>query len=210
MSNMKTNELINLLAQSEPVSKKPKSSVLVVMGLGILWCVLTLAIFGGRTDWNDLNTAFYIKTILLLGSAFCGAFYAFKASKTIGSESRYIGFWIVMSALAIWTGYEWVSVDSALIMSMLMTKAAGQCMISTLLYGLFSMAILTLVFKQYAPANVKQSAHNIGLTSGLLAGFGYSIHCMMDSPTYIIFAYGLPVLLIWGISLLILPRFLNW
>lgn len=208
--SMKTDELIAVLSQSETLPKKPLSSYMVMAGLVIIWALATIALFGGRTDWYELTNAFYIKTALLLGSVLCGAYYARKSANTLGNDSLYIGFWVVAAGLATWLGYEWTHYSADYILPALTSDAAMHCMRSTVLYGLLSMATLTMIFKQYAPGNVTQSAHNIGLTSGLIAGFGYSIHCMMDSPTYILFAYGLPVLGIWVLSRLILPRFLNW
>ncbi len=208
---MKTNELINVLAQSETLAKKPMLSSYVVMSaLVLVWAFFTATLFGGRTDLGSLTMAFYVKTALLLGSVVCGAFYARKASKTVANNSLYLGFWAIAAGFAAWLGYEWTHYSADHITGMLATDAAAHCMISTFLYGLLSMATLTMIFRQYAPADVAKSAHNIGLTSGLIAGFGYSIHCMMDSPTYVLVAYGLPLLGVWIISRLVLPRFLNW
>lgn len=207
---MKTDDLIAVLSQSDTVTKKTLSPAFLMVGMTALFMVLSILVLGVRSDIVNLPAAFYYKTGFLSALAIAAGFYAYRGSKTINNEGGHMPFYVLGGAFGLWLGYDLTHHDVTYFQNMLLTDRAALCVAMTLSYGLVTMGGLTAYFKQYAPADVKKASHTIGLASGLIAGLGYSIHCMMDSPTYVLFAYGLPVLALWGLSRFLLPKYLNW
>ena len=208
---MKTDELINILAQSEP--KKP------MMALGTLatflvavCCLLTKFWLGLRPELEAMTIpmSFCFKTAIL-SSLVVLSLQALKSSSvplgrfTLKHFAIFMG--LFLSAALV---YEWVTTPVAQIGSLFLLPNFKSCLVYVTLFGSFVSIAIFLLIKNAAPFHYERTAGFIGLASACVSALGYSIHCPIDSPTFIVVAYGLPQLILYVASRLVFPRFLRW
>jgi len=210
---MKTDELIAILSQ-DSTAKKPRLSLEVLGSFLLVFCFLTTQLWLGlrpELDTASFPVSFWFKT-LLLGSLVTLSLQALKSSSVpLGRfKLRFfgIGFAVfVVAALA----YEWTTKSTNQIEDLFLLPNFKMCLIYSTLYGSgLSLVILAAVKKYAAPLNLGRTAGFIGLSAACIGGLGYSIHCPIDSPTFIVIAYGLPQLVLYGFARLLFARFLRW
>lgn len=209
---MKTDELITILSQS-PKPKKPLSIFFALfLFLIVCWCI-TYFVLGLRSDlgtyWPDITATY--KTVLLLINFILVAITLDYASQPI--ENRKINHWWFIGlsiGFACSLGLEWWKRDSHEILPLLTWPNLQLCMGSVLFYGMVGVLFLTFLLRHYAPSNENKTATLIGLAAASTGALGYSIHCPVDSPTFILIAYGLPIALIAICARLFAIRFVKW
>jgi len=208
---MKSEELINILAQSEP--KKPIMKLGSLATCLIALCGLLTKLWLGlrpELDAMTITMSFCFKT-LILSSLVLLSLNALKSSSlplgkfTLKQFAIFLAV-ILCSALV----YEWTTTPVARIANLFLLPNFKSCLAYVTLYGLFASIPIFLLIKNSAPLHYKRTAGLIGLASACISALGYSIHCPIDSPTFIVVAYGLPQLTLYIVSRLTLPHFLRW
>lgn len=209
---MKTAELIDILSQDQ-LAKKPPIT-LGTLGIILVACcgLVTKLCLGLRPELNAMTIpmSFCFKTLVL-------SFFAVLSLQALKASSVPLGrftlrhFGIVLAVFFMGSlGYEWATQPIDQIKSLFFLPNFKDCLIYVTLFGSgISVAILTVI-KQAAPLHYERTAGLIGLASAAIGALGYSIHCPIDSPTFIIVAYGLPQLALYFVSRLVFPRFLHW
>lgn len=208
--SMKTDELITVLSQNDPDTGNPPALGLIMPVMTIIFLAISVLLIGARPDIGSLPIDFYYKSFLLLTLLVASVFYARQSLKTVGHHGGHVPFYIIAMPFALWLGFEWVSHDLAYFQDLIFAERAVQCILTTLAYALVGLGFLTLYAKKFAPNNIAKASHTTGLVAGMAGALGYSIHCAVDSPTYLLLVYGLPVVIVWGLARILLPKALNW
>ena len=207
---METNDLINVLAHSP--QRRPMSMAWLLLGVMIFAAIMTFAVIGLRPELyaGPLPSSFWMKTILLSWFAFLTFSELQRASRPVAApRSR----WPVMLFAAVFVvllGMEWATQPMAVIFTGFVHRNLPACLIAVTVYGAIGMAAMTALMKRYAPTDMKHCAGMIGLAAASAGAVGYSIHCPMDGPTFILVAYGIPVAALWAIGRWALAKKLNW
>jgi hypothetical protein len=209
---MKTDDLINILSQS-PQPKAPlslKAALLLVL-LGST--IVTLSVLGLRPDLAYITadlTALH-KTILLASILWVTGWALINSAKPLsGEKNSKICPWLLVGLFGGSVAFEWLTTPFNEILPLFLLPSFSVCLTAVTLYGAVGAVFLTWLMKSYAPAHEKKTSLLIGLASAGAGALGYSIHCAVDSPTFITIAYGLPVLTISVVTGLLAPRFIKW
>lgn len=209
---MKTDELITLLSQA-PKPKKPVS-LWVAISLFLVVCFTATSLFLGiRSDlsghWQDI-TALY-KTLLLFLNL-CIVAWALDCAAQPYTERKINKTWPILLGLLFLLSLilEWRYEDAQQILHRLALPNFVVCLRTVSLYGTLGAIILTWLMHYYAPANERKAATLTGFAAASIGALGYSIHCPVDSPTFILISYGLPVLLITLCARYFATRFIRW
>ncbi len=211
---LRTDDLIQILSQS-PRPHPPFGFLLLSFLLMAAFLVMTMAFIGIRPDVVALapSGSFYQKTFLLAGIMTMGVFSlsgaALPVERARGPVSWAALIFLVLVFLGL-IGREWMVSAPRDILNLFFLPNFGFCLFHVVLYGVVGAAVLTWLMRYYAPANTEKAARLIGLAAGGLAAIGYSVHCPVDSPSFVAVAYGLPIFGLLLACRLILPRFLNW
>ncbi|MDE2029482.1 MAG: DUF1109 domain-containing protein [Alphaproteobacteria bacterium] len=208
---MKTNDLISILTQAAP-PRRPMRLGLAAAIITLLSAVATIIVLGLRPGLaaGHPPASFWMKTLLLGWMAVVSLAALDRASKPLATKRR---IW-PMAALAIFAAIcvaiEWATVDARTILGGFLLPNFPCCLISVTIYGSAGMAGFVGLIRRYAPADPERCAGLAGLAAAAAAAVGYSIHCPLDSPTFIVVAYGLPMIALWALGRWLLPRKLNW
>ena len=209
---MKTSELIAILSQ-DPVPRKPRLTIEILGALLIVLCGLVTKFWLGlRPELNTMSvpTSFWFKT-LTLGSLIILSVQALKASSV--PLGRYKLRYFAIAFAVVFTGallHEWMTKPVEQIQHLFLLPNFTDCLIYSTLFGSAVSLALLAQMKHAAPPNLGRTAGCIGLAAGCIGGLGYSIHCPIDSPTFIAIGYGVPQLTLYLVSRVLFVRFLRW
>ncbi len=208
-----TDDLIQILAQM-PTPRKPLPFGLVLMALTLASLGITFTVLGKlRPEFYtfDLPVSFYIKTALLLSFALIGISFLREAAKPLPAFPKLSLALLPPAILAMLVMAEWAGASSYdEILGNFHLVNFPSCLFFVSAYGLGGIAALTALMKQYAPADEKKAAALIGFAAATACAVGYSFHCPVDSPTFIVVAYGLPVATLALLARFIIPKFIRW
>jgi hypothetical protein len=106
--------------------------------------------------------------------------------------------------------HEWTTKPDEQIQKLFLFPNYTDCLIYSTLFGSAVSLVLLAHMKHAAPPNLGRTAGFIGLAAACIGALGYSIHCPIDSPTFMTIAYGLPQLTLYLVSRVLFTRFLRW
>jgi hypothetical protein len=158
----------------------------------------------------SVPASFWFKT-LTLGSLMILSLEALKDSSV--PQGRYQMRYFAIAFAVFLVGavlFEWTTKPVEQIKSLFLLPNFKACLIYSTLFGAAVSLALLAHMKQAAPPNLGRTAGLIGLAAASIGGLGYSIHCPIDSPTFIAIAYGLPQLTLYHVSRVLCTRFLRW
>jgi hypothetical protein len=208
---MKTEELINILSQSEP--KKPIMTLGTLATCLIAVCGLITKLWLGlrpELDAMTITMSFCFKT-LILSSLVLVSLHALKTSSVPLGKFTLKHFAVFLAVfLCASLVYEWMTTPVAQIANLFLLPNFKSCLVYVTLYGSFVSIPIFFMIKNSAPLHYESTAGLIGLASACISALGYSIHCPIDSPTFIVVAYGIPQLTLYIVSRLTFPHFLRW
>lgn len=210
---MKTDELIAILSQD----KTPRKPYLTLGFISVVVLVLNFVVtkfwLGLRPELDALTlpVSFWFKT-LVLAALIVISLQALSASALPMRQSRLRVFPILFVAFfAASLAYEWTIKTTTEIEHLFFLPNFQGCLIYTTLFGSgISFVLFAAVKKRAAPLKPGLTAGFIGLVAACIGGLGYSIHCPIDSPTFILVAYGLPQLTLYFAGRFLFTRFLRW
>lgn len=210
---MKTEELITILSQGQPV-KKPIVDLKILSILLVLVCfLLTRIVLGLRPELQSLQLpySFWFKTCLLAGAALFGVRMLLVSSVPVSKFGvQYYGYFLAVCAGCALI-YEWATKPFDQIKQIFLMPNFGDCLFFVSIFGAgASLVMLLFVSRLAAPLNLRRTAGFIGLAAAGISGFGYSFHCPIDSPTFIVTAYGLPQLCLFFVCRKFYAHFLKW
>ena len=208
---MKTDELINILSQSEPT--KPAMALGTMATFLVALCgLLTKLWLGLRPELEamTISMSFSFKTLILCSLVVLSLQALKSSSVPLGRFTfKHFALFLAMFLTAALV-FEWATTPVMQIGHLFLLPNFKSCLIYVTLFGSFVSIALFLVIKNAAPFHYERTAGFIGVASACVSSLGYSIHCPIDSPTFIIVAYGLPQLILYMASRLVFPRFLRW
>lgn len=209
---MKTDELLTILAQTKPPQPAITFGPAVCL-LALVSCALILSSLGLR---HDLDVSLYqsglwIKTgflSLVLLASFAGLRQsAYPVAGRDYARLIYLGLWIVLFVAGL---YEITQKPFEDIWHSWISSTGMVCMGFVLSYGLIGQIVLVKIMRSFAPVDLKRAGQYIALSAAGAGALGYSVHCSMDNPAYVVVAYGLPTLLLMLSGRYFLPRFIRW
>ncbi len=206
-----TEHLINILSQP-PQPPKPYGFLVAMAAITLASLVLTVVVLGLRQDLGPVLAWLTMlqKTILLL----CAFLIAFLALRREASPLvRPAPLWqkillpIVFGATLI---FDIVFIPANEMDTHFLLKRFLFCLACVSFYGLAGMFALVKLMRFYAPADTKRAGMRIGFAAAAAAAIGYSVHCPVDHPLFVLFAYGLPVIALAWFGGRIVPKYINW
>jgi hypothetical protein len=205
---MRTDELITLLAKT-PRPKPPLGWAATLIVLVIAITALNVAILGFRPDIAALPLSMALKSALLLGVLALAAMTLARAAQPIATMRRAPVLAAAAAFAAVLT-WEWSHVPAAVILHSFALPNFPFCLGAVTIYGALASAALTWLMRHYAPADEKQAATALGFAAAATGAVGYSVHCPIDSPTFVVVSYGLPVTWVTLAGRALLARHIRW
>ena len=211
---MKTDELITILSHSPQPSKPPMNVLKMTLAYVLVVAGLTLALLGLRSDLSSgvhlysasIKTLFFLQMTQIVATMLFANSHPDHKPRAMPLPLKIVFYFFLPAALVI----EWLMRSPEEILRYFMGANFPLCLVMISLYSVVGAGSLTWLMRFYAPANEKRAATMIGLTAGLGATLAYTLHCDIDSPTYALIAYGLPVAAITLATRQFVPRFIRW
>lgn len=197
------------------VTPAPEKSLLslqlVAVLLALVFCGVTVLVFGYRPDLADgltaLPVAFSLKAsffVLILLTSIYGVRVAASGNAQAGNDSLF-----VLAVVVVMSG---VVIEAALVpLHAIVAEFANARPLAAMgviaVYGVAGTAVLLAILRRHALASPRKAAAWAGLAGAAAGAIGYAVYCPSESPIFVLFAYGAPCLLVAGLSALIAPRF---
>ena len=212
---MRTDDLIDALAQDAGPSHSPRRRLALVGGLGALAALaLVLCWLHMRHDLMDAmhGGMFWMKALYtgLLGAA--GYLAIERLSRPGGSGRRGWTLGLVVLAVFVVAGI-WqaiVSPDIQAALHMLRGHSWHSCSRNIMVLGLPMLALGLAVVRGLAPTRPTLAGFATGLFSGGVAATVYGLHCPEHTFTFVALWYSLGVLLLASLGALIGRWALRW
>jgi hypothetical protein len=209
---MRTEDLITLLSQA-PRARPPLAlpwALAVLLAAVVLITMLVLGLRPGLAA-GTVPFAMLHKSVLLLAVLVTAGVLLLRAAQPVAKAGwGWYPAGIAGALFAISLAWEWASVPADAIFHSFSLRNFPFCLGAVSVYGGLAAAALTWLMRCHAPANGNRAALAIGFAAAAGGALGYSIHCPIDSPTFVFVAYGLPVGWVALAARLLLPRFLRW
>ena len=208
---MKTEDLLNALAQS-PRPGRPLGFAPVMAAIALVAAAATLSVLGLRHGVSVGLTPITMaqKTVLLLAFCATGFLMLRRAAVPVAQGAP---LWQKIFAPALFA-LAFI-LDAALVPARAFTTDFLMfrflfCFGIVTVYGALGLLAIVAVLRRYAPADAGQAGFAAGFAAASAAALGYSLHCPVDHPLYVLTAYGLPVLLLAVIARVAVPKYIRW
>jgi hypothetical protein len=190
---MRTDEFIAVLTKA-PRPKPPLRWVpaLAVSVAAIM--AINVAVLGLRPDIAAPPLSMAHKSVLLLALLVVAGLALARTSRPLAvARLRWLPGLVLTALFAVSLAWEWSRVPAAAIWHFFALPNFPFCLGAVSIYGGAAAAALTWLMRAYAPADETRAATAIGFAAAAAGAVGYSVHCPVDSPTFVLIAYGLPV-----------------
>jgi hypothetical protein len=206
-----TEQLINILSQP-PQPRKPYGFFLAMGCITLASLALTLTVLGLRQDLGPaLTWVTMLQKMLLLLSVFAVAFLSLRrVSRPVVTPAP---LWQKVLLPAVFAGAficDILFIPSVVMDTHFLLKRFLFCFACVSLYGLAGMYALVKLMRFYAPADTSKAGMVVGFAAAAASAIGYSVHCPVDHPLFILLAYGLPVAGLAWLGQKMLPKYINW
>lgn len=211
---MRTDELINLIAQdTRPPVKASKSLLLAIIMGAMISCVLFFAILGVRSDFAEsIETARFAYKFLLTLSLFLIASSLLTAMVRPGQGAT-VRRWLLLFVPILLLGaviVELIFTPSGLWGVRLIGRNAVHCLIMIPLLSFFPGVFLFRAMKNGAPDDPGYAGAIAALTSAGIASTLYASNCPDDSPLFVATWYSAATVVVVVIGYFAGRRFLRW
>ncbi|WP_165223653.1 NrsF family protein [Affinirhizobium pseudoryzae] len=197
---MKTDDLINLLAQDTAVRRRllPLMNLALVAG-GLCTTTLLLAEFGLRAD-----LLIQMETMRVIAKITISVLFALAAillvrrigQPGIGIRSVALLLFLPAGLLLLAVAAELMVLPRSVWLANLIGRNSVFCLISVPLLALPPLIALLLALKHGAPESPTLAGALAGLAAGGIAVSAYAFHCTDDSPLFVATWYGLAVMVV--------------
>ncbi len=210
---MKTDELINVLAQDSAPAKREslllKLAVAALVALGV--CVLLIVLFEGvRPDFTKNATQVALKATF--SAVFAAA--ALPVAARLARPGNKVGAWIA-ATFAI--GLVCVMVSGFMMMPPAENAVGGLIggvvPIAFLIIPALAAPAAILIFSWYrrnAPTRLALAGASVGAMSGGLGAMAYALVCPVDDMGFVSVWYGAAIVVCTIVGALVGPRVLRW
>ncbi len=210
---MKTNELINVLAEDNGPARRDslflKLAVAALVGLGV-GVLLVVFIEGVRPDFTQNATQVALKATF--SAVFAAA--ALPIAARLARPGRSVGVWVV-AAFAI--GLVCVLVSGFMMMPPVENElgglVGGVVPIAFLIIPALATPAAIVIFSWYkrnAPTRLALAGASVGAMSGGLGAMAYALVCPVDDMGFVSVWYGAAIVLCTAVGALVGPRILRW
>lgn len=206
---MRTDDLIIALSQS-PQPKRAMDMGLLALCLAIACMAITYLLIGFRADLAAFPLSFWQKTVFLGAMALSLSSSLSRVSRPIARPHSAVLPLLTAVFYGTWLLHDVLAISRAEFLNLLQLPNFILCLKVTTSYGLLVLGGLAYAMRRFAPVDIEKASWYTGLAAISMAGFGYSLHCPIDNPIFILFAYGLPALFVTLVARLALPRLLRW
>lgn len=206
-----TENLINILSQP-PQPAKPYGFLLAMSGITLASLSLTVLLLGLRQDLGSvLSWLTMLQKTMLLSSVFLIAFLALRReARPVAMPAPLWQKILLPAAFSAAFIFDIAFIPSSAMDTHFLVKRFLFCFACVSLYGAAGMYALVKLMRLYAPADTKRAGMLIGFAAAAAAAIGYSVHCPVDHPLFVLFAYGLPVVALAWVGQKIAPKYINW
>jgi hypothetical protein len=207
---MRTDELIAVLAKAP----RPKPPLRWAPALAALVAVITavnVAVLGLRPDIGTLPVSMAHKSVLLLALLAVAGLMLARASRPVEmTRLRWLPGLVPATMFGASLVWEWSRVPPAAILHSFGLPNFPFCLGAVSIYGTAAAAALTWLMRYYAPADESRAATAVGFAAAAAGAVGYSVHCPVDSPTFVLVAYGLPISWVTLAARAVIARRIRW
>jgi hypothetical protein len=214
VTNVKTDELINLLSEDAPVGMRLGRMMALALLIGAAISVtLMVSTIGIRHNmqmaFETARVSFKICETLLL--AILASRLVFQIGRPgVPMKTRGLALLVPAALLIIAIIVELFVVPEQNWATSMVGKNAAFCVFFIPILSLAPLAGFLLALKNAAPANPRLAGAAAGLAAGGIAAAIYAWHCPDDSPLFLASWYGLAVTIVTVAGLLIGRRLLRW
>lgn len=210
---MKTDDLINVLAEDAPPQKREslflKLAVAALAALGV--CVLLVVFIDGvRPDFTKNATQVALKATF--SAVFAAA--ALPVAARLARPGNKVGVWIV-ATFAI--GLAVVLVCGFLMMPHQVNPESGMIggvvPVAFLIIPALATPAAVMIFSWYrrnAPTRLGLAGASVGAMSGGLGAMAYALVCPVDDMGFVSIWYGAAIVVCTAVGALVGPRVLRW
>lgn len=207
---MRTDELIAVLAKApRPTPPLRWMAALAVLTAAIM--ALNVAVLGLRPDIAAPPLSMAHKSVLLVALLVVAGHVLARTARPVETARLerlpVLVLTVLFAASLIW---EWSQVPAAEILHFFALPNFPFCLGAVSIYGAMAAAALTWLMRYYAPADERRAAAAVGFAAAAAGAVGYSVHCPVDSPTFVLIAYGLPVFWVTLAARTAVARHIRW
>lgn len=211
---MKTENLIDLLAQDATVGPTLTSRVTMALAVGAGAAVaLFLAVLGVRPDiLGAAQTArFLFKILFVLALLACSVGAVVRAGRPaagLGSWSRLLVALLIVLVVAV--AAELVVTPPSFWAARLIGRNAAFCLVVIPALALAPLVLLLFALREGAPSHPGLAGAVAGLVASAIAASLYAVHCPDDSPLFVATWYSLATAIVVSVGYVIGLRALRW
>ncbi|GAA0584178.1 NrsF family protein [Rhizomicrobium electricum] len=207
---MRTDDLITLLSQTPPRRPPLRLSLAVVVAIAVTMVVNTL-VLGLRPDIAMPPLSMAYKSVVLLTLAVIAGGILARVARPVATAGQGVIAAVLFALLVAGSlGWEWSHAAPTAILHSFVLPNFPFCLGAVTIYGAAAAGALTGLMRFYAPADERRAAAAIGFAAAAAGAVGYSIHCPIDSPSFVVVAYGLPIAWVTLASRMLLVRLIRW
>lgn len=211
---MKTDELINLLAEDSRVGPRLSRTVAIALVAGIaLSAIILLATVGLRRDivtaLHDGRVMFKIGLTLLLTAAAGGLLLAIgRPGMSLKNRALIVAVPPILLVAGVIAEMSVIPAGDWKVR--LIGHNARFCLMFIPVLALGPLLAFLAALRHGAPDNPGLAGAAAGLAAGAIAGATYAWHCADDSPLFVATWYTVAIALVTGIGYLAGRRYLRW
>jgi hypothetical protein len=211
---VKTNELINLIAEDAPVGMRLDRALMLALVIGtVVSVVLFLSTVGVRQNIGEAiettRVAFKIIATLVLAIAACSLVFRIgRPGVPIGARSLSLIAPLVLVVGAVLA--EMMATPSTSWAARMAGKHAPFCMFYIPVLSLAPLVGFIAVLRNSAPADPGLAGAVAGLAAGGIAAAIYAWHCPDDSPMFVATWYSVGIAIVTAVGYGAGRRLLRW
>lgn len=211
---MKTNDLINLLAEDTPVRMRLSRLMTIALVAGVLVSGAILLLTVGirphmASALDSARVLFKIGFALVLAISASGVVFRI-GQPGLSVKASWLTLLLPLALLVAAVGIELDVVPSTAWMGSLMGNNPGFCLMFIPVLSLAPLAAFMLALRSGAPERPALAGATAGLAAGGIAAALYVWHCSDDSPLFVATWYTIAIAFITAIGSLIGRRYLRW
>jgi hypothetical protein len=211
---VKTDELINLLAEDAPVRMRHGRTMSLALLVGTAISIAYMVVFiGVRPDIHalvDTPRVFFkiCQTLILAVAAAALVIPIGRPGFSLRAGALVLGLPALLLVVGIAT--ELLVVPEQYWMASMTGNYADYCLFYVPILSLAPLATLLLALREAAPDKPALAGAAAGLAAGGIAAAIYAWHCPDDSPLFLAVWYTVAIMIVTVTGFLIGGRFLRW
>jgi hypothetical protein len=213
---VKTDDLINALSRSEPPIDRARllARWVTVLALGMIGSLVVLiVVLGLNPDLAMLfqNTWFWVRFAFIFSVGTLAATLFAKLGRPAQADSAPL--WVAALPFAALAAVAAIMIGMAPAderSDMLLGISWDVCSRNVAFFSIPVFIASVWIARQFAPVRLRATGAMLGLFSGAVGAFAYSLHCPELDPPFVVIWYGLGMLIPAVIGALLGRKLLAW